>query len=274
MKTSRMAAALRLALAGGLSFVTLYPVFFTINAAFKSESDYMQSPFSLALPPTTASLERVANFAFLPMGYVATGAVVVFSVLGLWIVGGLAAYRVALVRDRGGSFVFLLVLLGMMVPIQTIIQPFFIVVSRLGLVDQYYGLVLAFVATLVPLTTFQLAAYFGGLPHEVIEAARVDGASPLRIFSSVVVPMARPAFVATGLLNTIWVLGDFLLPLLMMQRPERQMLVVRLGQIRGIFAETVPVDAAAVVLLVAPIVVIYFIAQRHLVRGVTAGAVK
>lgn len=264
----------RLGLVTGLGISIVYPFLYTINVAFKTRGGYAESPYSLSVPPDFEAIERAAAFAFLPGGYLTTGAIIAVSVVALWLIGGLAAYGVAFHSGRSQAILLVLILLGMMIPIQTIIQPFFVLMARLGLIDQYHGLILAFVVFFLPVTTFQLVAHFRGLPKEVLEAARVDGGSPIRIFFSVVVPMARPAFAATGILSAIWMASDFLLPVIVMQQPERQMLVVRLGMVRHQFEIVPPLEAAAVVLVVVPIIFFYLLTQRQLVRGVTAGVGK
>jgi ABC-type glycerol-3-phosphate transport system permease component len=264
----------RFGLLAGLGISAVYPFLYMLNIAFKTRAGYLESGYTLSIPPDFGEIGRAAEFAFLPGAYVTTGGVIAVTVVALWIIGGLAAYGVVFQMGRTGALLLILILLGMMIPIQTIIQPFFVLMARLGLVDQYYGLVLAFVVFYLPVTTFQLVAHFRGLPKEVIDAARVDGASPTRVLLSVVVPMARPAFAATGILNAIWLASDFLLPVILMQRPERQMLVVRLALIRQRIEVSPPQEAAAALLVIAPIVAFYLLAQRQLVRGVTAGIGK
>lgn len=273
MKLNRVGIG-RLALLGALGISAVYPFLYTLNIAFKTRQGYAESAYSLAIPPDVEAIGRAAQFAFLPGGYLTTGVVIAISMVGLWLIGGLAAYGVTFQGGRSRSILLIFILLGMMIPVQTILQPFFVLMARLGLIDQQYGMVVAFIVFFLPVTTFQLAAHFRGLPREVLEAARVDGASPFRIFRSVVVPMARPAFAATGILSAIWMASDFLLPVLVLQQPERQMLVVRLGTIRHQFEIVPPLEAAAVILVITPIVLFYVATQRHLNRGVTAGVGK
>ena len=125
----------------------------------------------------------------------------------------------------------------------------------------------------MPTTVFVFAAYFRGLPDSSIEAARIDGASTLRILWYVILPMARPASAITGILNFVMVFNNLLAPLIVMQSPEKQLFVVDLAQVFGRFPQPTW-QAAGVVIGLVPLLVVFLLAQRFLIRGITAGAVR
>lgn len=169
---------------------------------------------------------------------------------------------------------FLIILLALFVPLQAMLVPFFLVMRQLGLLNNYAGLVLAQTAFSVPVTTFLFASYFRGLPGEVLEAAKVDGATTLRTIWSVVMPMSRPALATTGILVFVGTMNSFLLPLLVMSKPELQVLIVNLALARGQYFVEPTLSAAGVVYGIVPMLIIGLFAQRFLIKGATAGAVK
>ena len=198
------------------------------------------------------------------------------AVIILWIVCGLAAYAFTLLRFRGQSVLFLVVLSTLLIPVQVIMFPLFAEFRNFGLVNTYHGMILGFVVFGIPLTTFQFAAYFKTLPRETVDAARADGASALETLRFVVLPMSKPILAVTGIINFVWTYNDVLLPFLLITDSEVKPLVAQLAVITQsqFFASSVPVLAAAALLGFAPTVVVYLIAQRQIVRGITAGAVK
>ena len=172
------------------------------------------------------------------------------------------------------ELLFLLILASMLIPIQTILYPFYLVVRNLGLLNQHAGLITAFVTFGIPVTTFQMAAYLRNVPDELIEAARVDGASLLQILLRVVVPICRPVLAVTGIINFIWMWNDILLPVLIMQTTESRTLMIAAGLMRGQWGSSSTLISAGLALAVVPVVVMFLLAQRQIIQGMTVGAVK
>lgn len=251
----------------------LSPLFFTLNASLKSNVEYGQSPFGLVRHPTSANLSYVMDFAHVFTGLRNTLIVAVGTILVLWACGAMAGFAVAKLRFRGRALFFVVVLASGLVPFQTIVAPAYSELSQLGLLNTYLGLILLYGAFGMPLTTFVFAAYFKGLPDSLIEAARLDGASTMGILSRVILPMARPALAITGIVNFVVVFNDILTPLIVMQTPDKQLFVVGLAQAFGIFPQPTW-EAAGVVIGLLPLLVVFLLAQRFLIRGITAGAVR
>jgi ABC-type glycerol-3-phosphate transport system permease component len=257
-----------------IAALTLLPILFAINSAFKTPQSYSQDRFAPAIPPSVNSIleiwERANGFEGLRNSLiVATAGVVV-----LWVVGAMAAYALTKLRFRGKGLVLLLLLGSVLIPIQVVMYPIFNVLRGFGWLNEYHGLVLSFAAFGVPLTTFLFAAYFRGLPNEVMDAARIDGAGTFATLWRVVLPMSRPALATTGILNFVWMFNDLLIPLVVMQSPARQMYVPQLVLVRGQFVAEPTLEAAGAFLAIAPLLLVFLLAQRQLIRGATMGAVK
>jgi ABC-type glycerol-3-phosphate transport system permease component len=161
-----------------------------------------------------------------------------------------------------------------MIPIQTILYPFFKVIHDFKLTDQYIGLIVTYVVFGIPITTYQLAAYFKRIPNELIESARIDGASTIKIIFRIIFPTSKPVVVTVTLINFIWMWNELLLPLMVLQTPKMQTLTVSLTIIRGQWGVTPPLLSAGIIIGILPVAVMYFFAQNQIVKGMTYGAVK
>ena len=257
-----------------VAFSTVYPVFFTVNAALKTHAAWIDDRFALSIPPSFAAFKEAARRSSVPRSFANSAVVTIGGVVGAWLVCAPAAYAATKMRFRGRNAIFVFLLASMMVPTQTILYPFFVLMRDLDWVNAYHGLILAYVSFAVPITTFQLAAYFKRIPGDLLEAAKLDGASALQTLVSIVLPVSRPVLATTGIINFVWMWNDLLLPLMVMQRPERQTLTVSLGLLRGQYGAEPTLIAAGVVIGIAPVVVVYLLAQEYLIKGMTQGAVK
>ena len=196
------------------------------------------------------------------------------NMIGAVVSNSLIAYPFDRLRFRGRNVLFVLVLLPMFVPLQAILVPFFLVIKNLGLLNERAGLVLSFAAFLTPITTFMFAAYFRGLPREVFDASKVDGAGTLRVLWSVVVPMSLPAMATTGVINFVATMNQLLLPILITSKPESQVLMVNLAMVRGQWLAEPTLSAAATLFGILPMLIVGLVGQRYLVRAAVAGAVR
>jgi ABC-type glycerol-3-phosphate transport system permease component len=257
-----------------IAAAALLPILFAVNSAFKTPISYAQDRFAPAIPPSTASLVEIWNRAHGFDGLRNSLIVSTAGVVVLWFVGSLAAFAITKLRFRGRELVLLILLGSILIPIQVVMYPIFNLLRSFGWLNEYYGLILTFAAFGVPLTTFLFAAYFRGLPSEVIDAARIDGAGSFTTLRRVILPMSKPALATTGILNFVWMFNDLLIPLIVMQSPARQMYIPQLVLVRGQFVAEPTLEAAGAFLAIAPLLIVFLFAQRQLVRGATMGAVK
>jgi sn-glycerol 3-phosphate transport system permease protein len=184
-----------------------------------------------------------------------------------------SAFAFAFLRFPQKELLFLILLAALMVPNQVTILPNYLTIAQLGWINTYQGIVVPGAA--VAYGTFLLRQYFRTLPHEVMDAAKVDGAGHLRTLWSIVLPLARPAIVTMALLSIVAKWNDFLWPLLVTNTREMRVLPI------GIFWLMVEegtinwgVVMAGTLFVVVPVVLVFLYAQRYVVDGIAAGAVK
>lgn len=184
----------------------------------------------------------------------------------------MAGYALAKLPFRGSKLLFWLFILSMMLPFEAILVPLFLVVTRLGMVDTYAGLLLPLMAA--PFAIFLMKQFIQTLPTELIDAARVDGASEPRIFWDVVIPLVRPGLAFLGIITFVAQWNLFVWPLVVTRSSEMRTLQVGLVLIREQEPLFFGLQMAAAVMAAIPVVVVFFAFQRYFLRGVTVGALK
>lgn len=203
-----------------------------------------------------------------------TALVTVLCILGQLFCCSLAGYAFARVEFRGRDELFLLVLATMLLPEQVSAIPRFLLFRWMGAVDTYYPLVLPTVLGGAPFFIFLFRQYFLSLPAELGEAARMDGCTPLTAYVRVFLPLARPMLLTVGLLTFLATWNDFWAPLIYLMSPEKRTLTLALAGFNQTYNTSVELLMAAASVVVAPCLLVYFLAQRVFLRGVRTAASK
>jgi multiple sugar transport system permease protein len=189
-------------------------------------------------------------------------------------VAALGAYSFARFKFPARDLLFLAIVLLQTIPQQMVIIPIFNIAIRLGLYNNYLGLILVHTAFALPWQIFFLRNFFSILPVEVEEAARIDGASYLKIFYKIVLPLTMPALASLVALQFVWVWNDFFFAAVLISSPELKLATQTIPAIKGRLQIDWPVISAASILVMIVPIVIYVALQRYYVRGLVAGAVK
>ncbi|MEL7237418.1 MAG: carbohydrate ABC transporter permease [Planctomycetota bacterium] len=188
------------------------------------------------------------------------------------VLAALAAYPLARMKFRGRGALFVLILATLMVPEQVIVVPLFVTIIDLGLADTLLAVFLPFTVTAFGIYLCRQA--FLSIPDELEEAARLDGASALRIWWHVMLPLARPTLATLAVFSIIGAWSNLLWPIIVLQSEEKFTLPVAISQLLSVFASEIRFAYAASLLALVPMVLMYVVMQRWLTRGILAGAVK
>jgi multiple sugar transport system permease protein len=218
-----------------------------------------------------AALEKMGDF---PRLFANTLALTVLSIAGTLVTASLAGYAFARVSFRGRDALFALVLATMLFPEQATAIPRFLLFRALGMVDTWGPLLLPTVLGGAPLYVFLFRQYFLALPAELTEAARVDGCGHLRIWWSVMLPLARPILVTVGMFTFLATWNDLWTPLIYLMSPEKGTLTLALASFNRTYDTAVEHMMAASTVVLAPCLLVYFTAQRLFLRGVEVAASK
>jgi ABC-type glycerol-3-phosphate transport system permease component len=259
--------------------LALSPVVWMISTAFKPEREIISTelhwiPHQVTSEHFTAILQNypMTQWLFNSL-FTATAATLLVLVLD-----SLAGYAFARMRFRGRGVLFMIVLSMLFVPIQITIIPLFIMFSRLSLTDTYWALILPVGANVTGV--FLMRQFFLSIPGELEEAARVDGASALRIFWSVVLPLARPALTAVAILTFLSTWNSFLWPLIVTRSDSvrtlpvgiAQFLSLRPGMVQG--QMSIGQSMAGAVIAALPPIVVFVILQRYFIEGIARTGLK
>ena len=190
------------------------------------------------------------------------------------VVASLAAYALAWIRFPFRDTTFLIIVGLMMVPVQVGFIPLVIGMRPFGITSGFIGVWLAHTAYALPFGIFLLRNFFITLPKDLIEAARIDGASNFGIFRTIVVPLSVPALASYGIFQFLWVWNDLLMSLIFVQRNAAQPMTVKITQLLGTYATEWSLLAAGAFLVMAVPLIVFFSLQRFFVQGLLAGSVK
>ena len=260
----------------GIAVWSLFPFAWQVITSFEPDRDLARFTPTW-LPITGGTLQHYRNVFvakdFAP--YILNSAIVDVSATAIALVfAALAAYSIARLPLPGKGVVLGLVLAVSMFPQISIVTPLYQVLIRLHLIDTYAGLSGVYIGLSLPLMVYILWGHFRTIPRELDEAARIDGAGPLRTLWTVIIPVALPGVVPAALLGFIACWNELLLALSLMTSPSRQTIPVGIANFTGLYSIPWGDIAAASVVVTVPLVVLVLIFQRRIVEGVTAGAVK
>lgn len=249
------------------------PLVGIIFTAFKTTGELAASPFA---PPERWHWENFRDAwqgARFEVYFRSSVTVVIPVVVIAAILSTMSGYVLGTMRFPGDNVLMLLILLGLMVPFEAVIIPLWHLMGTLDLRNSYWALILPQVALSFSFGTFWMRAHFKGMPSELIDAAVVDGCSTWGVLWRVLFPLSRPALMSLIVLLFMWTWNEFFLALVMVSGDLRT-LPVGLALLRGRYATDVPVMSAAAIMVFMPVIVLYFLFQRHFIRGMISGALK
>lgn len=249
----------------------VFPIYVLVMVSLKPGSDVADDPLGL---PRSAFLDNYAEAwtsASLGRALISSSTVAALSIAALVAVGALAAYAFARTQRRRGYVLYLLVLLGLMMPLQLGMVPLYALMRDLGLLQTYTALILFYTGSQLPLTIFLYAGFVRALPRSYEESALVDGASHFKAFRQVVFPLLRPVTGTVIILNAIAIWNDFLTPLLYVGGSPQQTVPVAIFSFKGEYASQWGIIFAGLVIAVIPVLVVYFLFQRHVIKGFAGG---
>jgi len=190
------------------------------------------------------------------------------------ILGALGAYAFARLRFKGSKVWFTLLLVTEMLPPISFLIPFFILYSRLHLLNTWYGLVIGYVAWLLPIATWVLYGYFKTIPRDLEEAARIDGCSRVGALLRIIIPVSTPGIISAGIICFMFSMGEFIFAVTTMTQGTSRTLPVEITLFIGKFSlDYGAISATAILALIVPVLLVLFL-QKYLVEGLTKGAVK
>ncbi|NNU85257.1 carbohydrate ABC transporter permease [Geobacillus sp. BMUD] len=256
-----------------LLIFTGLPYFLMVSSSFKSQLEFMTSPWSLPKDFTLESYSVVLSSNFLR--YFGNSLIVsAVSVVIVIVISAMASYPLARIKFKLNRPIFILFLIGMMIPIHTTLIPIYLLTINIGLYDTIWGLIGPYVAFAIPVSVIIFTQFLQDIPAELEESAKIDGCGQFRLFWKILFPLLKPAVATVAIYNFIHIWNEFIFALVLTNSKENATLPLGLREFYGEFSVNVPGIMAALTLGSLPLLLVYFVAQEKIVKGIAAGSVK
>jgi ABC-type glycerol-3-phosphate transport system permease component len=254
--------------------VSLYPAWFVLQTALKTNLHYTLSPTGLPTDPTLSNLRNVLFDLPVPRWALNSAIVTLVSVTITTAVAMLASYAIVFSTMRGRGLLLTTNLALMVVPPVALLLPMFVLMVNIGLINTLPSVIIFYAGLMLPFSVFFFVNFFRQFPRELIEAATVDGASPFTTLRRIVLPISAVATFTLVIVNAIWAWNELLIALVFLQDENRRTLMAGLTLFQGRYATNEPLVLAGVLISILPVILVYLAGQRFFVRGMTAGIGK
>jgi raffinose/stachyose/melibiose transport system permease protein len=249
----------------------LFPVYVLVNLSLKSSREISDASLSLPKHAQLSNYSDAWSGASLGAALINSTIITVVSLLLLIAVGSLASYYLARRKSHLSYGLYIVFLVGIILPFQLALVPLYQLVKDAGLLGTYTGMVAFYTGLQMPFTIFLYTGFLRALPRDYGEAALVDGATHLQSFARVTFPLLRPINGTVLILNAIFIWNDFLTPLLYLSGSPNETIPVVVYQFVGQYASQWGLIFASIVLAMIPVLLVFFLLQRYIIKGFASG---
>ena len=260
-----------------IGIVYILPILIVLLNSFKKKVYINKEPFQIPSGKTFVSIENyisaIDKYDLLSaVGW--TVFITVGSVLVILVCTSMCAWYITRVTTTFTKLFYLLCVFSMVVPFQMVMFTLSLVADHTGLRTPW-GIIIIYLGFGAGLAVFMFCGFVKSIPLEIEEAAMIDGCTPLRTFFSVVLPIMKPTYISVGILETMWIWNDFLLPYLVLDLNKYRTISIAIQYMKGSYGRVdMGAVMAALILAVIPVIIFYLSCQKHIIKGVAAGAVK
>ncbi len=254
--------------------IFLLPFLWIWSSALKSSREIARQPFGLPTEFRWQNLQRAWTVGHFDQ-YIWNSIIYCAAIVaGVVVLSCLAGYALALLPLPGRDAILVVFLLGLMVPFQSVMVPLYYLLRDIRLLETYWAFIVPGIALRLPFGIFLMRGFFRGLPPELADAARVDGANEWRVFRQVMLPLATPGLSTLVVFQFMFTWNQFLMPLVFVQRDELRPVSLGTMFFFGRYTADRGMIAAGVTIAMLPVVLLYLALQRRFIEGITAGALK
>ena len=269
----------------GLVVLFLVPLFLVLINAAKTNNEIIQTPLSL---PTDWSIlwKNITNIWANPnlrysQALINSTIITVLSLIVITIFSAMAAWVLLRTKTKTSTAIFMLFVAAMVIPFQVVMFPLvkwfgiFQSITGIQMLRSYFGIIVAYIGFGSSLSIFMFHGFMKSIPHEIEEAAYMDGCGKFKTFFLIVLPILKPIYVTILILNGIWIWNDFLLPMLVLGKGTPvQTLPLAVNNFAGAFLVSWDLMMTAILMALVPIIVFFLMAQKHIIKGMVEGSVK
>jgi raffinose/stachyose/melibiose transport system permease protein len=256
------------------SLIVLFPIWTLIINSFKIQKDIFADPFGLPKHFTFNGYITAWTQGRFDLYFYNTIFVTVTSLILIMFLGSLAAYALAKWKSWVTKFLYIFFIAGLMIPIRLGTIDLVRLMKTLNLLNTLWSLIPVYVAMGIPIATFVLTAFIQSLPNEMFDAARVDGASEWNIYTTIVIPLLRPALATVAIFNMIKIWNDFWFPLVFIRAEQSRTIALGVSLLFGEYQTDWNKALSVLSLAAVPMLLLYILLSREFIKGLTAGAIK
>lgn len=256
-----------------LGLLWLSPFYMMVVNSFKTKKEIFTSPVALPQGLNLQNYMQAAERLDLLKTFFNSILITVISVIVIIIFSSMAAYALSRVKSKLSTFIFFIFVAAMLIPFQAVMIPLVSFFGKLGMLNRA-GIIFLYLGFGSSLSIFLYHGSINALPKSIDEAAIIDGCNRFQVFWYIIFPMLRPITVTVAILNTIWIWNDYLLPSLVINKNGTETLPLKMFFFFGEYTKQWHLALAGLTLAIIPVIIFYFISQKHIIKGITAGSVK
>ena len=258
------------------SFTCIFPLIWMLYSSLKQKREFNADIMGL---PSAPSLSNYVKVLTNPDYHIADSLINSFrttliSVFFIVLFGFILGYFLARVDFRGRKIVWMMLLMGMLIPIHSLLVPIYVVFNATGMSNKWFTLLIPYIAFGLPIAVFLVQGFVKGVPRELEEAAAIDGCSFSGTLFKIIAPVCRPIMITVAILQTFACWNEFSFALVLIKNTKLQTVPLAMTQFTGQFSSDYPKIMAAMLITMAPIVIMYFAFSKQIIKGMVAGAVK
>ena len=257
-----------------ITLIVLVPIVILVFGALKTRGEMFSHPYTFPIPAHWENFELILKTPSFWIMMRNSLFVMVGTTMGILIICSLASFIFARMQFRGKDLAFNILTMGLMFPITVAIMPVYLVIRQMHLIDTLLAVILVQTAFGISGNILILRGFFASIPMELQDSAYIDGCTPFGFFWRILLPLARPALAAIGALTMIISWNDLLTPLVLLNSDTLWTLPLGTMQFQGQYSSDLALTAAFVTLSAVPAIIFYVFAERQIVSGLTAGAIK
>ncbi len=258
-----------------LFIVTLFPVIWVLISSLKTRREMLTMPWGIPENIQWVNYSKAWNKANFHILFKNSIYITAISLIVMVFLASMVAFALTRYRLKMGKTVLMYLLIGQTISASMIIFPIVMLLRQMKLDEGHTGLILTYIAGGLPFAVYVLQGFFAGIPYELYEAAEMDGASEIQLFSRISIPLAKPSLATVLLYQFMWVWNEFVLAFTVIRQPEERTIIVGLYSVVNGALQTDYVTAfAGAVIVCVPIILVYLTFQKHLIQGIVSGAVK
>ncbi|MCI8711360.1 MAG: carbohydrate ABC transporter permease [Ruminococcus sp.] len=255
--------------------ISVFPIVWMLDSSLKGSSEIYSSPPTFTIHEVTMeNYVRVLFDSGIPRAFLNSVIVSVTATLTTLTLGCLAGYGFSRYRFKGRRMLYVGLLYGQMMPAVVLIIPVYLVFSKIGLIDSYFSLILPDVAITVPLATLMLKSFFDGVPVELEDAARIDGASKLGILWKIIIPIAKPGLVSVAIYTFLSTWEEFIFALNLTNSSSIRTLPIAINMFKGEFIIDWGAIMSSGAVISLPVILLFVLCNKAFVKGLSEGGVK